>query len=127
MENKFEEKFETIYSTKESGIGGSGGQMVGSVAEPTNDEKRAFAKGLYKITMEQLGQVITDLETKCPNALVKNAAEDEVEINVDNINAVTFKELVEYVNSCCATTGGNGSSGGGAGSKKKKPAKRART
>lgn len=126
METKFEEKFEKICSTKEGSVG-SGGGPIESVAEPTNDERRAFAKGLYKITKEQLGKVITDLDAKCPKALVKNAAEDEVEINIDNINAVTFKEVEEYVNSCCAAAGGNGSSGGGAGTKKKKPAKRAKT
>ena len=105
-----------------------GGHPVESVAEPTNDEKRAFAKGLYKITKEQLGQVIIDLENKCPKALVKNAAEDEVEINVDNISAVAFKEVVDYVNSCCATAG-NGSSGGapsGGTKKKAKATKRAK-
>lgn len=124
MENKFEEKFEKLSSSSKEGsiVGGGGGEPV---AEPTNDEKRAFAKGLYKITKEQLGKVITDLDAKCPKALVKNAAEDEVEINIDNITPVTFKEIEEYVNSCSA--GGNGSSAGGAGAKKKKPTKKAKT
>ena len=121
MEKKFEEKFEKICSTKEGSAMG-GGHPVESVPEPTNDEKRAFAKGLYKITKEQLGQVIIDLENKCPKALVKNAAEDEVEINVDNISAVAFKDVVDYVNSCCAAAG-NGSSGGATGGGTKKKAK----
>ena len=54
------------------------------------------------------------------NALIKNSAEDEVEINVDNITAVVFREVQMYVNSC----GAGGSSSGG---KKKKTAKRAKT
>ena len=43
--------------------------------------------------------------TKCPKALTKNVAEDEVEINVDNISAVMFKEVVSYVNDCVAGGG----------------------
>ncbi len=126
MAKKFEEKYEKIYATND--VGGYAGEPGGGVAvdEPTIEEKRAFAKGLYKITKEELGKVITDLEAKCPKALVKNAAEDEVEINVDNITAVTFKEVMEYVNSCCAA-GANGPCGGGGGTRKKKTAKRART
>jgi hypothetical protein len=93
MAKKFEEKFEKLCSQNE--VGGYSGEG-GHVDEPTLEDKRAFAKSLYKISKEELGKVITDLETKCPKALIKNSAEDEVEINVDNINAVTFKEIVDY-------------------------------
>merc|ERR1712194_848393 len=60
---------------------------------------------------EELGKVITDLDTKCPKALIKNSAEDEVEINVDKISPAAFKEITEYVNSC-GVLGGNGAGGG---------------
>lgn len=123
MAKKFEEKFEKLCAQNDvggySGEGGSGGL----VEEPTIEDKRSFAKGLYKITKEELGKVITDLEAKCPKALIKNSAEDEVEINVDNISPMAFREVVDYVNSCGA--GGGGSSIGGG--RKKKTAKRART
>ena len=120
MAKRFEEKFEKLCSQND--VGGYSGEG-GHVEEPTIEDKRAFAKSLYKISKEELGKVITDLETKCPKALIKNSAEDEVEINVDNISAVIFKEIVDYVNSCVAA-GGSGSSVGGG--RKKKTAKRAR-
>ena len=120
MAKKFEEKFEKLCSHND--VGGYSGEG-GHIDEPTIEDKRAFAKSLYKISKEELGKVITDLEAKCPKALIKNSAEDEVEINVDNISAVIFKEIVDYVNSC-AGVGGSGSSVGGA--RKKKTAKKAR-
>lgn len=120
MAKKFEEKFEKLCSQND--VGGYSGEG-GHIDEPTIEDKRAFAKSLYKISKEELGKVITDLEAKCPKALIKNSAEDEVEINVDNISAVIFKEIVDYVNSC-AGVGGSGSSVGGA--RKKKTAKKAR-
>ncbi|KAL7549835.1 hypothetical protein ACHAWF_013091 [Thalassiosira exigua] len=119
MAKKFEEKFEKLCAQNDVGGYGAGGV----IEEPTIDDKRSFAKCLYKISKEELGKVITDLEVKCPKALIKNSAEDEVEINVDNISPVAFKEVVEYVNSCGA--GSSASSGGGG--RKKKSAKRART
>jgi len=121
MAKKFEEKFEKLCAQNDVG-----GYSVegGIIEEPTIEDKRAFAKCLYKISKEELGKVITDLDTKCPKALIKNSAEDEVEINVDNITPVAFREIVDYVNSCGAL-GGSGSSGGGG--RKKKTAKRART
>jgi len=71
-----------------------------NATEPTIDEKRTFAKSLYKITKEELGKVITELDEKCPTALTKNAAEDEVEINVDRISASVFHEVMSYVRTC---------------------------
>ena len=77
--------------------------------EPTLDERRSFAKCLYRITKEELGKVITDIEAKCPDALTKNSAEDEVEINVDHISPVVFHEMMAFVRSCgSADGGGNG-------------------
>lgn len=109
MAKKFEEKFEKLCSQYDLGeYAGEGGH----VDEPTIEEKRSFAKNLYKISKEELGKVIIDLETKCPKALTKNVAEDEVEINVDNISAVMFKEVVSYVNDCIAG-GGSASSAKG--------------
>jgi len=119
MAKKFEEKFEKLCAQNDVG-----GYSVegGVIEEPTIEEKRSFAKCLYKISKEELGKVITDLDTKCPKALIKNSAEDEVEINVDKISPAAFKEITEYVNSC-GVLGGNGAGGG---TRKKKTAKRAR-
>ncbi len=67
--------------------------------EPTNDEKRAFGKGMFKISVEQLGKVVSVLENKCPTALVYDF-NGGFEVNIDNIAGVTFHELAEYVNGC---------------------------
>ena len=83
--------------------------------EPTNSERIAFAKSLYKISKEELGKVINDLDEKCPEALTKNASEDEVEINVDAISAMAFAEVNLFVRKCAGDHNQAGSS-----SKKKK-------
>ena len=126
MAKKFEEKFEKLCAQNEvaaaaggdGAAGGSGGG--GAPQEPTIEEKRAFAKSLYKIGKEELGKVIMDLDVKCPKALIKNSAEDEVEINVDLISPAAFVEVRDFVNEKIAEAGGSG------GGKKKKSAKRAR-
>jgi len=118
MAKKFEEKFEKLCAQNDVGGYAADG---GAIEEPTIEDKRTFAKCLYKISKEELGKVITDLDTKCPKALIKNSAEDEVEINVDKISPVAFREITEYVNSC------SGLGGNAGGSRKKKTAKRART
>merc|ERR1719343_911635 len=121
MAKKFEEKFEKLCAQNDvGGYSQEGSASAARLEEPAIEDKRAFAKALYKITKEELGKVITDLETKCPKALIKNSAEDEVEINVDNISPVAFREITEYVNSC------SGLGGNAGGSRKKKTAKRAR-
>ena len=120
MAKKFEEKFEKLCAQND--VGGYSGEG-GLIEEPTLEDKRSFAKCLYKISKEELGKVITDLETKCPKALIKNSAEDEVEINVDNITPMAFREVVDYVNSCGGTNASTSSGGG----RKKKSNKRART
>lgn len=129
MAKKFEEKFEKLCAQNEvvaaasasAAGGGEGGTAGGGgvMEEPTIEDKRAFAKSLYKIGKEELGKVIMDLDVKCPKALIKNSAEDEVEINVDLITPAAFAEIREYVNEKVAEAGG---AGGG----KKKSAKRAR-
>merc|ERR1712048_246140 len=101
LSKKFEDKFSKIL--KEVSIPNSHSSNV--ISEPTLDEKRAFAKTLYKITKEELGKVIVDIEAKCPEALTKNTSEDEVEINVDNLKAEAFHDLMEYVTYCAASEG----------------------
>lgn len=122
MAKKFEEKFEKLCAQNEvaAAAGGGEGGAGGAPQEPTIEEKRAFAKSLYKIGKEELGRVIMDLDVKCPKALIKNSAEDEVEINVDFISPAAFVEVRDYVNEKIAEAGGSG------GGKKKKSAKRAR-
>ena len=41
----------------------------------TLNDKKAFARNLYKISKDELGKVLMDLEEKSPESLIKNAAE----------------------------------------------------
>jgi len=97
MSKRFEDKYTKLL--KEVGMSDSTTHHPKNPSGPTLDEKRAFAKSLYKIGKEDLGKIITDLDAKCPEALTKNAAEDEVEINVDNISPTVFQELITFVTS----------------------------
>ncbi|GMH57050.1 hypothetical protein TrST_g9719 [Triparma strigata] len=64
---------------------------------PTAEQKQSFARNLFRIGKEELGRVVTVLDDKSPEALTKNVAEDEVEVNVDRILGRVFWELEEYV------------------------------
>jgi len=111
---RFEDKFSKLL--KEQNAAKSDGKGK-NVAQPTLEEKRSFAKSLYRITKEELGKVICDLDDKCPECLTKNQPEDEVEINVDNISPAVFHEVMAYIVSCI------GDSGSTVASRKKKSSK----
>lgn len=64
----------------------------------TLQDRRNFAKSLFQITKEDLGRVLVELEQKCPEALKRNATEDEVEVNVDKITAKVVEELNPFIN-----------------------------
>ena len=83
------------------------------------DEKRSFARSLYKLTKDDLGKLIVEVDTKCPRALKKNNAEDECELNVDEIAPALFAELREFVGNC-KTSGTAGSKKKAGGAKRQK-------
>jgi hypothetical protein len=66
----------------------------------TLEEKRTFARDLYKIQKDELGVVLMELVEKSPAAITKNAPEDEFEINVDKIDPGIFAELTAYIQTC---------------------------
>jgi len=109
FKKRFEDKFAKLckeYNTTSSfkSENEKGKSKSSSTYEPTLDEKREFAKSLYKITKEQLGKVICDLDEKNKSCLTKNLAEDEVEINVDRITPSVFEEVMSYVKQCIGDT-----------------------
>jgi len=101
LAENFSKSFEVRFAkvVKEHGVGKSESKGKNNI-EPTMDEKKGFAKSLYKISKEDLGTLITTLDDKSPAALTKNAGEDEVEISVDNILPAVFHELVSFVRNC---------------------------
>jgi len=122
---RFEEKFKKLcaeHGTTSSSKSESKSKYGSNAAhhEPTLDEKRTFAKSLYKITKEQLGKVICDLDEKCKDCLTKSLPEDEVEINVDRITPFVFEEVMAYVNQCIGdNTASDNNKSGMSGRKKK--------
>lgn len=92
---------------------------MSSSAKASLQQKREFAKSLFTIGKEDLGRVLVEVEAKCPAAIVRNASEDELELNVDKIPVGLLKELSEFVNHA-SSSGGAG--GGNNGKPKKKKA-----
>jgi len=123
LSRSFEEKYKAML--KELNMESLPGSGPGSAdgGEPSLEEKRAFAKSLYKLEKEQLGKIILDLDAKCPNAITRNEQEDELEINVDNITSVVFHELYKYSKSCSSDKkkqkASNTSTGGGTAKKQR--------
>lgn len=66
-------------------------------AKATLAVKRSFAKSLFSISKEDLGRILVEVEAKCPAAIVRNAAEDEVDLNVDKIAPSVLSELIKFV------------------------------
>jgi hypothetical protein len=116
LNKKWDEKYMKYLSDYQ--VEGGGGMSAGGGAgdKISLDDKRAFAKSLFKLTKEDLGKIIVEVDTKCPQALTKNAGEDECELNIDKVPPALFGELQAYVATCSST-----SSGSQPPKKKKKP------
>jgi hypothetical protein len=61
-------------------------------------EKKNFAKSLYTISKEDLGRILVEVEQKCPEAIVRNSTEDEVEFNIDKLSSQLISDLTGFVN-----------------------------
>ena len=110
MSKRWEEKYSKLVADHNLDVGGGSAPSSSSMmmmdggadnnSKISLDEKRAFARSLYKINKEDLGKLIVEVDTKCPAALIKNSAEDECELNVDKIPPSLFMELKQYVANC---------------------------
>lgn len=105
MSKKFEDKFAKLEKELKTSASTGAAKSKGA-AEPTLEEKRTFAKNLYKVTKEDLGKLIVEIDTKCPSALTKNIAEDEVEINVDIITPAVFHHVAEFIRKAASANDG---------------------
>jgi hypothetical protein len=97
-EDKFQKTVQDMMAAKgltaeAAGVSGSAG-----MAKAPLQDKRNFAKALYQISKEDLGKLLVEVETRHPAALKRNAAEDEVELNVDEIPAYLLDDLTKFVN-----------------------------
>jgi hypothetical protein len=132
LSKKFEDRFTKLLADHalQVPLSSSGSNNNNNQVEVSLEDKRSFAKSLYKLTKDELGKILVTLDEKCPAALVKNGTEDEVELNVDKISQDVFTELVVFANACQANNSNKTKSGGGGGNKSKnnKPAtKKAKT
>ena len=68
---------------------------------PTLEERTAFSHNMWRIRQEELGVLVDKLARLCPAAM-EEENKDEIEIDIDKIDARTFRELDNYVNECLA-------------------------
>eukprot|EP00586_Coscinodiscus_wailesii_P012281 CAMPEP_0172504706 /NCGR_PEP_ID=MMETSP1066-20121228/180626_1 /TAXON_ID=671091 /ORGANISM="Coscinodiscus wailesii, Strain CCMP2513" /LENGTH=275 /DNA_ID=CAMNT_0013280997 /DNA_START=71 /DNA_END=898 /DNA_ORIENTATION=+ len=65
--------------------------------EPTMKERKIFTKSLYDVSKEDLKNIISTLDDKCPSSIARDVARDELQINVEVIPAAVFYEVMDYV------------------------------
>jgi hypothetical protein len=80
-----------------------------------------FSQNVYNISSEDLGRVVHILDTRC-EACIKKIDPEDIEIDIDSIDAATFWEVDAFVKECLpgarkpgASTGGGRKGGAGAG------------
>jgi len=88
----FEQKFAKIVALDND---------LGNIKEPTLEERSAFSRNIFNIQPEELGNVVTMLDERCEKCIDKEDA-DEIEINIDLIDALTFQAVDKYVKECLA-------------------------
>jgi hypothetical protein len=91
---KFEDKYKKLLT--DFMIEDKPSDSVISSGTVSLEEKKVFAKLLYKISKEDVGKIIVDVDTRCPAALSKNVSETEAELNVDKIPVGIFRELMAF-------------------------------
>jgi Bromodomain extra-terminal - transcription regulation len=91
---------------------------------PSSEEKRRFADNMYRIKMDELSRIVSDIDARCPDALEKVEGCDEIEINLDKLDARTFhamsKEVAKMLPLMYPAKNGAGAAGHGGGKKKRK-------
>lgn len=119
LNKKWEERFNKLVMDQQIDISSAGLSSAQSGDSKISlDDKRAFARSLYKIPKEDLGKLIVEIDTKCPQAITKNSGEDECELNVDKITPALFQDLKNFVANC-KTSAVNKKKGTASGTKRK--------
>ncbi|CAN0012736.1 unnamed protein product [Ectocarpus sp. 6 AP-2014] len=91
LAKKFEERFSRVKTAeKERDRKPSARSEPVNTKAPTLDEKVRFTYDLYRTTKVDVGQVMEQVDARCPQAL-KSPADDEVELNVDMLDPLTFR------------------------------------
>jgi hypothetical protein len=99
LHRKWDEKYaEVLNKCVGGGKAAAAGEPPMELQKASLADKRNFAKELFKISKEDLGRVLVELESKCPAAIKRNSTEDEVELNVDKISPALLAEMSLFVN-----------------------------
>ena len=64
---------------------------------PTNEQMQQWAENCHKIGQDELGKMLSVLESACPQSLLKRHDVNEVEVNVDLIGGKAFREVSDFV------------------------------
>ena len=102
------------------GGGGAGGRNAkgaeagterGYGGIPTLEQKKLWAENLFKVSGDDLGQVVTMLDKKCPACLeavtADEGGEPGCEINVDGVATEAFWEVDAFMKRSVAAAAGN--------------------
>ena len=60
---------------------------------PSAEDMTSWVTDCHSITSDELGAVLVKLEAACPQCLVKRPDQNEVEVNVDLVSGVVFREI----------------------------------
>ncbi|TFJ88324.1 hypothetical protein NSK_000673 [Nannochloropsis salina CCMP1776] len=92
LAGKFEEKYSKIKTEEPDG-------PEDENQPPSLEDKRQFRENMYRITSDQLGEIVQTLEQQCPEAIAKVGNQDEIEINIDKVAPRTFHFLANLIKS----------------------------
>jgi hypothetical protein len=81
--------------------GTAGGIAAGSAggAAISRVDKLKFSQTVNQLTSDQLGHVVSLIQTMCPDAL-NEEGDDVLEIEINNLDAATLSQLLTYSQSC---------------------------
>lgn len=91
------------------------------VRPPSLMDKKMFSQNIYNISSEDLGRVVHMLDQRC-EACIKKIDPEDIEIDIDSIDAATFWAVDAFVKEClpgakkAPAAGKKGPKGAGAGS-----------
>jgi hypothetical protein len=66
---------------------------------PTGEERDRFCKIIFQLRAIDVGKIVEMLDELCPNA-IERAGKDEIDINVDVIDAATYRKLEAFAKDC---------------------------
>ena len=98
LADKFSKAFEESYSTLRRIKDANNEEDPDRI--PTVNEKLQLSYDIFKINNNDMGKVLSIIESSCPNALSKKVATDEVLINFDALDSNCFYTINKFILDC---------------------------